>query len=154
MGGWLISVIGAGGLYRFNSFVVLAGFVLFVLSFPFGEKVLNPSPGSGSIPRVKEHGWSRNKTRDWLIYISSKKIKHSHMVVSKVLFVCTLPRSRGCGYIGGIFYGATTDLSRRYGFGNGYKSAFLLLSACFGWGWLLRPIMFFCWIARTFQPLR
>ena len=54
MGGWLISVIGAGGFYRFNSFVVLAGFVLFVLSFPFGEKVLKiPRPAAALSPRKK-----------------------------------------------------------------------------------------------------
>ena len=54
MGGWLISVIGAGGFYRFNSFVVLAGFVLFVLSFLFGENVFKiPRPAAALSPRKR-----------------------------------------------------------------------------------------------------
>ena len=54
-GGWLIAAIGASGLYRVNSFIVLAGFILFVLSFPFGEKVLKiPRPAASLSPKKQK----------------------------------------------------------------------------------------------------
>lgn len=55
LGGWLIGIIGAGGFYRFNSVIVLIGFVLFILSFPFGEKVLKiPRPEASLSPKKKQ----------------------------------------------------------------------------------------------------
>ena len=54
LGGWLIGIIGAGGFYRFNSVIVLIGFMLFILSFPFGEKVLKiPRPEASLSPKKK-----------------------------------------------------------------------------------------------------